>query len=157
GRRIVMSLWRPSRKIVARCASVQILLVVSLLLTSVSAHAICFGQPKQVYVGDTSSDSDCTYNDIQTALDNEGGTCPAVVNITREHTYTNQALNISGKSLALKGWGDGVTCNLLKNCTPAGGLPAETGVPLVTLSGEEGNSVLHIDGSSGVSLTDLTI
>ena len=131
--------------------------LVILLLESGLAHAICFGQPKQVYVGDTSSDSDCTYNDIQSALNAEGGTCPAVVNITREHTYTNQALTISGKSLTLKGWGDGVTCNLLKNCTTAGCLPAETGAPLITLSGESGNSVLHIDGASGVSLIDLTI
>jgi hypothetical protein len=132
-------------------------LALALLLATTPAYAICFGQPKQVYVGDTSSDGDCTYNDIQTALDNEGGTCPAVVNITREHTYTNQALTISGKSLTLKGWGDGVTCNLLKNCTAVGCLPAETGAPLITLSGEDGNSVLHIDGASGVSLTDLTL
>ncbi len=132
-------------------------LLLALLLGTTPAYAICFGQPKQVYVGDTGSDSDCTYNDIQSALSAEGGTCPAVVNITREHTYTSQALTISGKSLTLKGWGDGVTCNLLKNCTTEGCLPAETGAPLVTLSGESGNSVLHIDGASGVSLIDLTI
>lgn len=135
----------------------SVFLVLALLLDSSTACAICFGPPKQVYVGDTSSDGDCTYNDIQSALNAEGGTCPAVVNITREHTYTNEALTISGKSLTLKGWGDGVTCNLLKNCTTAGCLPAETGAPLITLSGASGNSVLHIDGSSGVSLVDLTI
>src|ERR1700722_16416973 len=132
-------------------------LSLALLLGTTPAYAICFGLPKQVYVGDTSSDSDCTYNDIQSALSAEGGTCPAVVNITREHTYTSQALTISGKGLTLKGWGDGVTCNLLKNCTTVGCLPAETGAPLITLSGTSGSSVLHIDGASGVSLIDLTI
>ena len=142
---------------IAPVASLRLMFIAGLLLVSSAAHAICFGPPTQVYVGDTSSDSSCTYNDIQSALNAEGSVCPAEVNITREHTYTNQALTISGKKLTLKGWGEGVTCNLLKNCTTVGCLPAESGAPLVTLSGGVGNSVLHIDGSSGVTLYDLTI
>src|ERR1700733_2386590 len=67
------------------------------MIGSGSAHALsCFGQPRQVYVGDTASDASCTYNDIQTALNDEGSGCPVVVNITHEHTYTSQALTISG-------------------------------------------------------------
>ena len=54
----------------------SVFFLLALLLESGLAHAICFGQPQQVYVGDTSSDSDCTYNDIQSALNAEGGTCP---------------------------------------------------------------------------------
>jgi predicted outer membrane repeat protein len=123
-----------------------------------SAHALtCLGLPRQVYVGDTASDASCTYNDIQTALSNEGANCPVVVNITHEHTYTSQALTISGKKLTLRGWPGGVTCNLLANCNTVGCLPAETGSPLITLSGAAGNSVLHIDGSSGVSIQDIQI
>ena len=152
-----MCLFARSSQTILSGAFARCLLIVTLFFASSAAYALCFGPPKQVYVGDTSSDSDCTYNDIQSALNAEGGTCPAVVNITREHTYTSQALTISGKGLTLKGWGDGVTCNLLKNCTTAGCLPAETGAPLVTLSGTTGSSVLHIDGSSGVTLIDLTL
>ncbi len=117
----------------------------------------CLGQPRQVYVGDTGSDAACTYNDIQTALNDEGAGCPVIVNITPEHTYTSQALTISGKKLTLRGWPSGVTCNLLAYCKTVGCLPGETGAPFITISGGSGNSVVHIDGTSNVVIDDIEI
>src|SRR6476646_5165176 len=67
-------------------------------------------------VGDVASDSNCTDNDIQSAIDaiaNSTTQCPATINVTREHTYTAQHLTISntGKTINIVGQGDGVMCS----------------------------------------------
>ena len=83
--------------------SLSLFLVAILLLGHGVAQAICPITPSRVSVGDQASDDACTYNDIQSALNAEGGSCRVVIDITREHTYTSQALTISGKSLTLQG------------------------------------------------------
>lgn len=127
--------------------------------------AICVpGIAHYRYVGDMASDAKCTDNDIQTAIDN--ATCPGTtIVITREHTYTAQALQITGNSLTLTGVGDGVACGSNPIiCDPdigcTGNPPPTT--PLVTLDGTgnnngQGGRVLSIGGNSNVTLRYLEI
>jgi hypothetical protein len=115
------------------------------------------------FVGDTASDSKCTDNDIQSAIDataNNGSSCPAKIFITREHTYTNQALTISntGKTITLIGQGDSVPCGTsdLSICIGDTCPPPPTG-PLVTIRGRDGDSVFHIDGANYITLRYLNV
>src|ERR1700744_1600064 len=93
-------------------ASIHSIVVFSVLLAAGAAQAFCPPPglpPPSRYVGDTSSDSKCTDNDIQSAIDN--ATCPGTaIVITREHTYTQQHLSISNKTLTFSATGDGVGC-----------------------------------------------
>ncbi len=132
-----------------------------LLLVAADAAAFCTTFGIQVYVGDKASDSACTFNTIQEALDAAHNyTCPATIRITREHTYTSQHLTIngSGKPLYLQGEADGVTCYTLAHCLPVNGCHADTTQPLVTIDGSNtAGSVLTITGNSNIILRDLTI
>jgi hypothetical protein len=142
--------------------SLGILLLATQLLVAGSAQAFCspFNSITRA-VGDTASDSNCTDNDIQSAIDaiaQSGTQCPATINVTREHTYTAQHLTISntGMSIKLVGQGDGVACSTgLSICI---GGPCYTS-PQVTISGSghSGDSVLHIDGNNNVTLQYLTV
>ena len=89
----------------------------ALLLVATDAAALCPMGGLEVYVGDKASDSSCTYNSIQEAL-NATYTCITTVRITREHTYTSQHLTVNGtsKPLYLQGEADGVTCYQLAHC-----------------------------------------
>lgn len=138
-----------------------ILLLVSQLAAG-SAHAFCspFGGLVRA-VGDVASDSNCTDNDIQSAIDaiaQSSTQCPATINVTREHTYTAQHLTISntGKTINIVGQGDGVRCSTGSSICIGG--PCYTS-PQVTISGSghSGDSVLHIDGSNNVTLQYLSI
>ncbi|HSE12510.1 MAG TPA: hypothetical protein VLB69_07740, partial [Rudaea sp.] len=124
----------------------------------VQAAAKCPIIAPQFYVGDTTGDVSCDYNDIQSAID-AVGTCPVVVNVTREHTWTSQHLAIVGKALVLQAWGDGVTCDSLKNFCPISGCLQTSTQPLVTIdgSGSATGAVLSIAGASSVTLNNLTI
>lgn len=134
------------------------------LLFFVSSDALAFCSPIlqfHRYVGDTASDSQCTDNDIQSAINNV--TCPnTTIVITREHTYTNQHLTINNNSMTITAVGDGVGCgSSAVTCDPAisncDGNPTPT-APLVTLDGSNtAGSVLEITGSSNVSLNFLEI
>ena len=77
------------------------------LLVAADAAGLCLPKYYYRHVGNTASDSSCTDNDIQTAINNS--TCPnTVITITHEHTYTSQALDINGKvNLILVGAADG--------------------------------------------------
>lgn len=138
-----------------------ILLMVSHLVAG-TAHAFCspFGGLVRA-VGDVASDSNCTDNDIQSAIDaiaQSSTQCPATINVTREHTYTAQHLTISntGKSIHIVGQGDGVRCSTGVSFCIGG--PCYTS-PQVTISGSghSGDSVLHIDGYNNVTLQYLTV
>jgi len=115
------------------------------------------------FVGDMASDANCTDNDIQSAIDatiNNGSVCPAKIYITREHTYTNQALTISnsGKNITLVGQGDGVICGTTDNTICIGETcPPPPSAPLITIRGSAGNSVFHIDGANDITLRYLTV
>ncbi len=133
-----------------------------LLLAATDAAAVClFGVIHEVYVGDTASDSSCTYNSIQDAL-NASYACSTTIRITREHTYTSQHLTLNGtiKPLALQGEADGVTCYELAHCptTTLNHCHDATTQPLVTIDGSNtSGSVLTITGSNTLTLRDLTI
>jgi len=138
-----------------------ILLLVSHLAAG-AAHAFCspFGGLVRA-VGDVASDSNCTDNDIQSAIDaiaQSTTQCPATINVTREHTYTAQHLTISntGKTIRIVGQGDGVGCTTGQSICIGG--PCYTS-PQVTISGSghSGDSVLHIDGNNNVTLQYLTV
>jgi len=132
----------------------------ALLLVANDAAAFCSaGVVYEVYVGDKASDSTCTYNSIQEALDATYA-CPTTIRITRMHTYTTQHLTLTGttKPLTLQGEADGVTCYQLAHCLPRGGCHADTTQPLVTIDGNNtAGSVLTITGNSTLTLRDLTI
>ena len=102
----------------------------------------------------------CQYDDIQAAID-AVGECPTVIDITREHTYTHQHLGIASKpDLTLQGWGDGVTCSMIRgplDFPPYA--PPDSTAPLVSLDGSSdgGGSVLHVTGTTHLTLRNLTI
>jgi len=144
------------------CHLLRIISLILLLLATGQAQAKCVGLPvKNVIVGDTATDSACTFNDLQSAIDdalpNPG--CTSVIHVTREHTYTDQHLTISNRNIKLVAWGDGVACSdVVNQCTFFGcPLPPAASNPLVTIAGHDGDSVIHIDGASNVSLLNLTI
>jgi predicted outer membrane repeat protein len=117
------------------------LFVFALLLLLARVATACTANP---YVGDTGSDSMCTDNDIQSAIDN--ACTNATIVITAEHTYTDQALTLNGKSLTL-----------IANGGQCGTAPPPTSVPLAKLGGQNGHSVLWITGASNVTLQNLEI
>jgi hypothetical protein len=134
----------------------RILLVVGLLLAP-AAHAVCPLDPPQIHVGDTASDAYCHYNDIQSAIDAaNAASCPVQINITREHTWGQQHLSVSGKRLIFQGWGDGVTCYALTQCFPL--CSPNSTLPLATLDGSAtAGRVLTITGNSVVTLRNVRI
>jgi hypothetical protein len=132
------------------------------LLVSSPAFAACTVQPGllpfHIRVG--ADTTHCQANDIQSAI-NAVGECSTVIDITREHTYTNQHLSIDNKAnVTLQGWGDVVTCAQIPQTVgfPAYTPPSDIG-PLLDLDGSnDGNGrVLTITGSSNVSIRNLTI
>ncbi len=138
-----------------------LMLATPLALCARPAQAVCIQPPVHLLVGDTASDSMCQYNDIQSAIDaaSTNPQCSTVIHVTREHLYTQQHLTISNRNITLAGWNDGVTCADIRstcdflNCP----LPANAPNPYVTISGHNGDSVLHIDGASNVSLLNVEI
>lgn len=143
-------------------ASLVRIVALLLFLSAGSAHAICIVPPLHVFVGDTASDSMCSYNTIQAAIDaaTTNPSCSTIVHVTREHTYTEQHLTISNRNITLAGWGDGVTCAAVASqCDIIGNCPLPTPAinPLILLFGHDGDSVIHIDGASNVSLLNLGI
>ena len=107
--------------------------------------------PPKRYVGNMAADAQCTDDSIQSAINNTG-TCPTTIVITPEHTYTQQALVISGKSVSLVG-SSVAACGTISEATGADRLDS---TPL-TIRGSSGNSVIHIDGTSNVTLDNLVI
>lgn len=153
---------RVEKAIMSLRPCVQVLCAVLFLLGGNQAAAVCSPtHVYEVYVGDTASDSSCTYNSIQDALD-ATYVCPTTIRITREHLWTSQHLSVNNKNLILQGEADGVSCYQMANCIPAGGCHAATTTPLVTLDGnnsqgQSSDRVLDITGASNITLRDLTI
>ena len=117
-----------------------------LLLAGIAAHAVCPFETAHFRVG-ASGAPYCTHDDIQSAIQ-AVGSCPVVIDITREHTYTDQHLTISNRSVTLQGWGDGVSCYNLTQCIPYPcGAPPDI-APLVTLDGGSGGRILGITDSN---------
>ena len=130
--------------------TIRTVLAVLLLAGGHVAMATCVpGSAYVRYVGDTTSDNQCTDNDIQSAIDNTE--CPnTTIVITAEHTYTAQHLDIDGKNVILKGTAN--PCGLFLE-------PPPPTAPLITISGagHSGDSVLYIHGASDVTLQYLSI
>jgi predicted outer membrane repeat protein len=131
--------------------------LLALLTLLPSGHAFAFCSPFTGHIRVGADSAHCQANDIQSAI-NMAGVCPVVIDITREHTYTNQQLTINDKYITFQGWGDGVTCADIPNefGFPSYTPPAST-APLVTLNGSGGGRVLTITGNSNVGLHNLTI
>jgi hypothetical protein len=139
----------------------HLLLLLCLALVAADARAFCdaLHPVPEFYVGDVASDSACTQNDIQSAID--AATCiyGTKIFITREHTYTTQGLNINDKNITLIGRGDGVNCGpvTIGICDPTIGCPPPPTAPLVSISGKSNAAVFTIGGNSNVSLRYLDI
>lgn len=141
--------------------------LVPLALAAASAvHAACPLDTPHLRVG--ANATYCSANTIQAAIDSVVGTCPVVIEVTREHLYdggfcnANQPngchLSINGKSITLQGRADGETCYVLTQCIPGPSCPAPSATtPLVTLDGANNGRVLTISGASNVNLRNLTI
>lgn len=136
----------------------RFLATVLLVGASLNAAGVCIKQ--SIYVGDTSN-SQCYSSSIQAAIDHV--TCPgSSVYITTQNyptnSYTSQALTISGKQLNLVGTAD-LDCggNPINHSPTPGNAPQAT-PPTITLSGDSsGDSVIHIDGDSHLTLQNLII
>jgi len=128
-------------------------------LAAGNAFANCLFGPIHLRVG--ADTQNCQYNDIQSAINavNANDECPTIIDITREHLYTNQHLSIDNKTrgLTLQGWGDGVHCSDIP-----GNLfdynPPDSTNPLVTLDGSSSyGSVLYVTGNTNLSIRNLTL
>lgn len=126
-----------------------------------SAFAACTANPAflPLHYRVGADTTHCQYDDIQSAID-AVGECPTVIDITREHTYTQQHLSIAGKAnLTLQGWGDGVTCSMIRNTIDFPPYaPPDSSAPLVTITGSgDAGSVLHVTGTTNLKIRNLTI
>ena len=107
-------------------------------------------------VGNTATDASCTDDTIQSAIDN--AVCPnTTIFITKEHSYTAQQLTIQDKSLTLSG--TAASCGGVGGARPDDAPAATPTAPVVTLdgTGNGGQSVLTIRGSSNVTLQFLEL
>ena len=115
--------------------------------------------PRQILVGETASDSACNFADIGAAIADAAlhPTCTTTIHIMRSYNYEH--LSISGQSLNLQGWGDGVSCSsLAAQCDPLAGCPApDYTQPLATVDGSNDARVLVITGNSHVALRNIRI
>jgi len=140
--------------------------LVMLLLASAAARAACPIDIAHFRVG--ADPTYCSHANIQAAI-NAAGTCPVIIEVTREHLYgggycdptqpSGCHLAISGKSVTLQGRADGETCYALTQCIPGPSCPAPSSTtPQVTLDGgNSGGRVLSISGGSNVNIRNLTI
>lgn len=140
----------------ARSAAV---LVLALPFAAGNAFATCGGSPAvmpyHIRVG--ADVAHCQYQNIQSAID-AASDCPTIIEITREHLYTNQHLSVPGKAdLTLQGWGDGVGCKDISSNNSLYAPPASTD-PLVTLDGSSSyGSVLYATGNTNLKIRNLTL
>jgi len=148
-----------------RCA--HFIAAIGLLFQAGHAGAICPINPPHYRVGDMASDAACQYDSIQAAID-AAGTCPVVIDVTREHQYTGGYctpgqttangchLAVSGKNITLQGWPDSVTCYSLSQsvCQTCG--PNRTD-SLVTLDANNNGTLLTATGTSNVTLRNMTL
>jgi hypothetical protein len=115
------------------------------------AEATCLPIAYTRYVGNTTSDNQCTDDDIQSAINNS--VCPTTIYVSNERAWTAQHLDINNKNLTIVGR-DGacgtVTCE--------GGCVVPTApVVVVDGTGHTGDSVMYIHGTSNVTLKYLDI
>ena len=133
-------------------------LLVSLAWAARDGIVFCPSDTPHVYVGDVASDASCTHNDLQSAINAANPDCPLQIDITREHTYTQQSLTVSSRNVILQGWGDGVTCAALVACGHAACDHPDSTVPLVTIDGlNAAGRPLTITGDSSVYMRNLRI
>lgn len=132
------------------------------LLAAGHAFAACTANPilLPIHLRVGADTQHCQYNDIQSAID-AVGECPTIIDITREHTYTQQHLAIADKPhLTMQGWGDGVTCADIRNTLSFPPYaPPDSTAPLLTVSGSSDGlgSVLYVTGATNLALRNLTI
>ncbi len=142
-------------------ALVVVLLVSALWQAPARAFCDAIHPVPEFYVGDTNPasptyDAACTHNDIQSAI--TAATCSygTKIFITHEHLYANQHLMIDTKNVTLIGRADGDSCGPapIVYCNPACPPPI---IPLATIGGSGGGSVITIGGASTVTLQYLDV
>lgn len=122
-----------------------------------SFAAVCNpSMPDTRRVGNTSTDTACTDDTIQAAIDN--AVCPnTTIYITQERSYSAQHLTIQDESLALIGVA--TSCGGAGAARPAASPDAVPTAPIVTLdgAGNGGTSVLAVRGSGNLLLQFLEL
>lgn len=140
-----------------------IALAAAALMASAAAQADSAGQPDLICnaffhplrtVGDTASDSACSDNDIQSAIDNASPSCTTDIAITREHIWNNQHLTVNGKSINFVGQADGVGCGQVLTCSGFSSCPSAA---VTTLNAGGSGRALTISGTSYVVLGGLSV
>ena len=152
----------PRKTTVMRTHLFVLLLAGALLVASANAAAeACtfIPTPRQVFVGDTASDTACKFATVADAIADAGlhPTCATTIHIMRSFNY--EQLSVSGLSLNFQGWGDGVTCSsVAAQCDIFAGCPTpDYTQPLATLDGSNAARVLAITGASHVTLRNIRI
>ena len=134
-----------------RPACLYSVLLVQLLVGPAIAIADCLPIAYTRYVGNTTTDNQCTDNDIQSAINNSA--CPTTIYVSNERAWTAQHLDINNKNLTIVGRTGScgpVTCD--------GGCAVPTApVIVVDGAGHTGDSVMYIHGTSNVTLKYLDI
>ncbi|MBL0162721.1 MAG: hypothetical protein IPP82_03450 [Xanthomonadales bacterium] len=134
-----------------RPACLYSVLLVQLLVGPAIAIADCLPIAYTRYVGNTTTDNQCTDNDIQSAINNSA--CPTTIYVSNERAWTAQHLDINNKNLSIVGRTGScgpVTCD--------GGCAVPTApVVVVDGAGHTGDSVMYIHGTSNVTLKYLDI
>lgn len=118
---------------------------------AMSAQATCLPIPYTRYVGNTTTDSQCTDDSIQSAIDHSD--CPTTIYVTNQRSWNALHLDINSRNVAIVG----TTSSCGVQTCQAGCTPPTT--PVVTLSGagHTGDSVIYIHGNSTVTLKYLEI
>lgn len=133
------------------------LLALALIATDASAACSSFQPPPELYVGNMATDSACTHNDIQSAIN--AATCIYGTNIyiTHEQSYALQHLVVSNKNVNLIGRVNGDVCGPASQviCNPTCPPPPTT--PRAAISGRTGDAVLTVGGNSSVMLRYLDL
>ncbi|MEO8460051.1 MAG: hypothetical protein ABI451_05960 [Dokdonella sp.] len=104
------------------------------------------------YVGNTTTDTLCTHNDIQSAINS--ATCPTTIYVSNERSWTAQHLDINNKNVAIVGRTGG--CGQ-QACDGGGCIVPTTPQVIIDGAGHSGDSVMYIHGNSNVTLKYLQI
>ena len=116
------------------------------------AQADCLPILYTRYVGNTATDTLCTDNDIQSAIN--ASVCPTTIFVSNERTWTGQHLDINNKNVTIVGRNSG--CGQ-QSCDGGGCITPTTPEVVVDGAGHTGDSVIYIHGTSNVVLKSLRI
>jgi hypothetical protein len=114
--------------------------------------ADCLPVAYKRYVGNTTTDNQCTDNDIQSAINISA--CPTTIYVSNERAWTGQHLDINNRNITIVGRSGG--CGP-QACDGGGCIVPDIPEVIVDGVGHSGDSVMYIHGSSNVTLKSLDI